>query len=172
MFPKACVAAQAASLLTEASHTTGSAPASVARFIAAAEAEGKRELWTRTVPTNMLLLIPGQGVGAVADLMSVELDDSVAAAPAVTLTLDVVYKPHMVNELTHHDEQTLDNNAHYHYFTPADVSVDGAEFLAALKASGNHLQGEPGGCLAAATNYNGLGPATSSPAKPRPCQVS
>ena len=101
-----------------------------------------RELWTRTAPTNMLLLIPGQGVGAVADLMSVELDDSVAAAPAVTLTLDVVHKPHMVNELTHHDKQTLDDKAHYHYFTPAGVSVDAAKFLAALKASGNHLQGE------------------------------
>ena len=145
LFPKTCLAAQASSLLAAAAKSTGSATASVACYIAAAEAAGKRELWTRSVPTNMLLLIPGQGVGAVADLMSVELDESVAAAPAVTLTLDVVHKPHMVNEFTHHNTQTLDDDAHYHYFTPAGVSVDAAKFLAALKASGNHLKGEQSG---------------------------
>jgi hypothetical protein len=77
--------------------------------------------------------------------MAVELDDSVTAASAVTLTLDVVHEPHMVNEFIDRSAQTLDNDAHYHYFTPAGVSVDAAKFLATLGASGNHLQGEQQG---------------------------
>jgi hypothetical protein len=144
LYPKAGVAAAASSLLTNPKHASTTAAPSVERFAAAAaaaaaEAAGQRELWTHTAPTNMLLLIPGQGVGAVADIMSAELSES--GPRVVTLTLDIVHNPRMVSELEDHPKQTLDEQAHYHYLIPAGVSVDAARFLAVVKAAGNTLQG-------------------------------
>jgi hypothetical protein len=93
LYPKAGVAAAASSLLTNPQHskTAAAAAPSVARFVAAAEAASRRQLWTHTAPTNVLLLLPGQGVGAVADMMSAELSESVPGV--VTLTLDIVQNP-------------------------------------------------------------------------------
>lgn len=74
--------------------------------------------------------------------MSVEADDSVPGAPVVTLTLDVVHSPRMANELAEHDPQALEGEAQHYHFLTHRVSVDAASFLAAVKASGNHLPGE------------------------------
>jgi hypothetical protein len=139
LYPRACVAAQASSVLGPSSDTSVTPP-SVSQYVSAAEAAGQRDLWTDTAPTNMLLLLPGQGVGAVADVVAAELSD--AGQAVVTLTLDVVHDPHIVSELAEHPKQTLDEHAHYHFFTPAGVSVDAERFLAMLEAAGGRLPGK------------------------------
>jgi hypothetical protein len=65
------------------------------------------------------------------------------AEPTITMTLDVVHKPHIFSELQKHPRQTLDSHAHYHYYTPAGVTLDAAKFLALLKSS---VGGIAGGC--------------------------
>lgn len=62
---------------------------------------------THTAPTSVLLLTSGSPVGAVADIMAVDMpgtEDSTEAV--VTLTLDVVHRPHAVSELHKHPKQT------------------------------------------------------------------
>lgn len=133
LYPRAAVAAQASSLLAPA------ASPSIARFVAAAEAAGQRTLWTHPAPPSMLLLLPGKGVGAVADIMSAKLTES--GTPAVTLTLDIVHAPQTISEFEDHPLQTLDDHAHYHFFAPAGVTIDASKFLKALQAAGNQVPG-------------------------------
>lgn len=138
LYPRTAVAAAACSLVK-----TGGDPkiatAFVQRYIATAEAVGHRFLWAHTVPHNVVLLVPDQGVGAVAELISADLTET--GSPAVTLTVDVVHAPRMTSELVDHPKQTLDENAHYHFLTPAGVSIKAAKFLSVLQGAGNKLQG-------------------------------
>lgn len=87
----------------------------------------------------MVLLVPGQGFGAVADFLSADLVEE--GPPAITPTLDIVHTPRLVSEFEDHPVQTLDDHAHYHNFTPAGVSIDAAKFLRVLQAAGSNLQG-------------------------------
>jgi len=120
---------------------------------AAATATSRRLLDTHTslalqppriAPINVLLLTSGSSIGAVADIMdAVMLQCGDDDQPTITLTLDVVHTPHITSELQKHPKQTLDSHAHYHYFTPASVTLNAAKFLAMLKTSAG---GMAGGC--------------------------
>jgi hypothetical protein len=126
-------------------------PAAIERFVAAAKEAGNLDCWTYTAPTSILMLMPGQGLGAVADVMSVKEEVTKTGTPAVTLTLDVVHAPHIFGEFDEHPKQTLDEDAHYHFDTPAGVSVDAARFLGVVQAAGGKLPGKWGlQCLACA----------------------
>jgi len=135
----------AASLDTASPFTTPTS--TIDQLVQRAEAVGQRDYWTHTAPTNVLLLPTGHATGAIADIMAVDMTDSAdGSAPAITLTLDVVHAPRIVNELQQHGKQTLDDDAHYHFFTPAGVTVDAKAFLALLASAGGSMQGEGAPC--------------------------
>jgi hypothetical protein len=115
----------------------------------------------------MLMLIPGHALGAVADIISADLTEE--GSPAVTLTLDVVHQPRMVSEFEEHPQQTLDDHAHYHFFTPAGVSVDAAKFLSVSQAAGNRLPGEYGRVQIACTQVYCRAPGGMTSVSPFDC---
>lgn len=110
-----------------------SSPTGTMRHVAGTPQDKPR--LTHHAPVNCLLLPAGSALGAIADIMSVQAVNPTGSEPLIVLTLDVVHEPKLVSELTDHPHQTLDENAHYHFFTPADVTVDAAAFLNTLKAS-------------------------------------
>jgi hypothetical protein len=120
--------------------TTPPAAATVDSVVQHAVAAGQK--WTHPAPTNVLLLPTGHSVGAVADIMSVEMSEVTGSAPTVTLTLDVVHKPRFISELQEHDTQSLDESAHYHYLLPAGVTLDAAKFLTLLETTNGAVAGE------------------------------
>lgn len=142
LYPIPAVALEASSVLkpTSSEHTQD--------LVKQAEASGQRELWTHTAPTNALLLLNGHPTGAIADVISVKLD----AAESVTLTLDVVHQPKLISELQDHGKQTLDEHSHYHLFTPSEVAVDAAKFLAQLASSAQ--SGSQGECFVGSETMN------------------
>lgn len=68
-------------------------------------AEAAGQAWTHPAPTNVLLLADGNPTGAVADIMSVEMSGTTEGS-VITLTLDVVHKPHVISEVQEHGVQT------------------------------------------------------------------
>lgn len=63
------------------------------------------------------------------------LEQGPSSNQVITLTLDLVYEPHIISELQEHGKQTLDQDAHYHYLLPAGVRIDAQLFLELLQAS-------------------------------------
>jgi hypothetical protein len=125
--------------LQAASDVSASARLDLARFIDTAEAEGKRVAWAWTSPGSVLLLPAGQALAAVADIMNAAYDP---ATETVMLELEVVHDPDTLSEFESHPKQSLDPaEAHYHFYTPLGVTIDGPKLLAALKGSGK-LAGE------------------------------
>jgi hypothetical protein len=71
-------------------------------------------LCPHAVPSSVLLLTTGLPIGAVADIMGVELLPSGdGTEPTIAFTLDVVHKPDTISELQQHPKQSLDDDAHY-----------------------------------------------------------
>jgi hypothetical protein len=137
MYPIPSVALGLASALTTPPAAT------VESVVQHAVAAGQH--WTHPAPTNVLLLPTGHSLGAVADIMSVEMSEVTGSAPTITLTLDVVHKPRFVSELQEHGAQSLDESAHYHYLLPAGVALDADKFLALLKTTNGAVAGELAG---------------------------
>jgi hypothetical protein len=48
----------------------------------------------------------------------------------VTMTLRIVLQPHLVSEFDMHPHQTMDEHAHYHFYSPLEISA--SKFLAML----------------------------------------
>lgn len=146
-YPNGAEAIRAASAIQPANSVGGVAVSRHLLSTAAGNDQGGCA--THTAPTNALLLLDGAAIGAVADIMSVDAD---TASSSISVTLDVVHTPGpAVSEFTPHGGQTLDKNAHYHFFTPADVSVDAARFLklvegAAKEPAGGGVSGAPDQC--------------------------
>jgi hypothetical protein len=95
------------------------------------------------VPSSVLLFTTGSPIGAVADILNVEmLPSRDGTEPTVSFTLDVVRKPDTISKLKQHPKQTLDDDAHHHFYTPDGVTVDADRFLTLLKTSTGRLTGE------------------------------
>lgn len=74
--------------------------------------------------------------------MAIEYMKSLTAGQStISLILDVVHTPKIVSELEKHDPQILDESAHYHFFTPAGVSVDAAKFVEFVQQQGQTITG-------------------------------
>lgn len=133
-FPKPSLAHKAASLLypTEAD---------LLDYTARAEAFGDHRIWTHCSAPNVLLYptTNGAGFGAVADVLNVE--ESPDSDGAITLTLDIVHEPKIVNELEGHPKQTMDERSHYHWLAPQGIDVDANKMLSLVSSSGGMLQG-------------------------------
>jgi hypothetical protein len=96
------------------------------------------KLRTWPAPPSVLLLTTGSPVGAVADIVDAEWMSSGDGSEPIILTLNVVHKPEIISELQQHPVQTQDSHAHYHFYTPAGVTVDAVKFL---KTSAGGLAG-------------------------------
>jgi hypothetical protein len=48
----------------------------------------------------------------------------------VTMTLRIVHQPHLLSEFDMHPHQTMDEHAHYHFYSPLEISA--SKFLAML----------------------------------------
>lgn len=102
-----------------------------------AEAANKRHLWTHRAPPNILMLPSGQHFGAIADVVSVRLDQQ----GVLTADLEVVHAPQLVSELQEHPDQDLQDKPHYHFYTPPGVQLSATRLLDMLRP-GTKLQGE------------------------------
>eukprot|EP00775_Hariotina_reticulata_P002145 gene2145-2464_t len=83
-----------------------------------------------------MLTIPGKDFVAIADIIRVDLatqpasnrstasnDDEGSPEEVFTMTLRVVHQPHLVSEFDMHPHQTMDERAHYHFFSPLEISA-------------------------------------------------
>lgn len=134
LFPRACVAARAASDVSPFGKLD------VGRIIDNAEAHNQRSTWTDPFPGSVLLLPHGSSTAAVADVMDITHDEQ---AGTITLHLELVHSPETISEFDAHGKQTLDvREAHYHFSTSPGVVIDAARLLAALQDANFEVAGE------------------------------
>ncbi len=150
-YPIPAFSIQAASALQPTTPPTAAAATATSRHLLSTHdsipSVKPTPLPTHTAPTSVLLLTPGSPIGAVADIMAVDMlqgDDNASSEPVIALTLDVVHQPHIISELKAHPKQRLDSSAHYHFHVPAGVTLDAAKFLDLLKDSAGGIAGACG----------------------------
>eukprot|EP00775_Hariotina_reticulata_P000481 gene481-750_t len=107
-----------------------------------------------------MLTIPGKDFVAIADIIRVDLatqppsngdiandSEGVEQVPpdeVLTMTLRVVHEPHLISEFDMHPPQTMDEHAHYHFYSPLEISA--SKFLGML----DDARGAAGGSATAA----------------------
>eukprot|EP00775_Hariotina_reticulata_P013887 gene13887-14007_t len=127
-----------------------------------------------------MLTIPGKDFVAIADVIRVDLatlppsNDSITGGEnenhegppqeVITMTLRIVHQPHLLNEFDMHPHQTMDEHAHYHFYSPLEISA--SKFLDILSDARG-----AGGSTAAA-HHRKLSRSTSGVVLPDPTATS